>query len=190
MPHWLLEPPARPRVCITSGITAPRLSRDVSDLFFRSIDAVDGLGLDVVLAVGAGQADRLTDLPDTVRVVEELPLRLLLPTCALLIHPGGGGSALTAAVCGTPQLVLSPRPLHMLTGDQIAASGAGAHLVANELLDDPHCARTIRETVDELTSAPRAAQAAGRLRDEIQRMPTPADLVPELERLAARGSTV
>jgi glycosyltransferase len=187
MADWLLDWPDRPRVCVTRGVTGPRIHGGAPDLFYRMVEALTGLDIEVVLAVGAGQAGQLGDIPAGVRVVEGVAFNLLLPSCAVVVHQGGGGTTMTALVCGTPQLILSPRPEQMVTGDQIAASRAGEHLVYNELPDDPDSVEAIRSAVADLVGDPARPAAALRLQHEALKMPAPAELVPALLDLAGRG---
>ncbi|MCD0486341.1 DUF1205 domain-containing protein [Streptacidiphilus sp. ASG 303] len=185
LPEWLHAPAARPRICITWGVTTGRIGGPgPGDLLPQVIEAAQGHGAEVVLALAPGQRDRLDALPADVRAVEGLPLHLLLPSCSAVVHQGGGGTTMTATAAGVPQLVVSPRPEQMLTGDQLAAVGAGRHLVRNELLREPDPVPLLRKEIAALLGDPDHRAEAAALRDEVRAMPSPAEAVGTLERLA------
>ncbi|WP_089157693.1 nucleotide disphospho-sugar-binding domain-containing protein [Micromonospora sp. NBS 11-29] len=185
VPEWLVEPPERPRVCVTWGTSAVHLGTGaVTDLLSRTIEAVTGLGVDVVLTLSAATRAALGALPDGVRVADSLPLHVLLPTCRAVVHQGGVGTALTAAVHGVPQLSVTRLPDQTAVGDAFAAGGAARHLVQSETTVE-----RIRDHVVALLDDGECRVAAERLRSEITSQPAPADLVPELVTLAT-SSTV
>ncbi|GLZ36631.1 glycosyl transferase [Actinokineospora sp. NBRC 105648] len=184
-PDWLLEPPARRRVCLTWGITSGRIgSGGGPDVFDQVVDAVTELDAELVLALSdAGNAP--ANLPAGTRVVENLPLSLLLPSCAAVVHQGGGGTTMTSVWSGTPQLIVSPRPEQMMTGDRLEQLGAARHLVRGELAADPGSAPTqLRSALSALLDSSGPARAATTLRDDMLAQPSPADLVPRLTSLA------
>jgi len=145
--------------------------------------AFDGLdGVDAVLTLGDEHAAGLGRLPDNVRVVRPAPLSLLLDGCAALVHHGGAGTGLTALVRGLPQLVL-PQALPALEvyAERIAAAGAGVSVAAEE----QHDPERLRAHLVALLEEPGYRDRAGEIADEVGAMPLPAELVPELEALAA-----
>ncbi|QIS10053.1 nucleotide disphospho-sugar-binding domain-containing protein [Nocardia arthritidis] len=180
-PAWLLERSARPRVCITWGTSTVRMmSSGMTELLHQAIDAVTGLDVDVVLAVTAATRRELGTIPPGVRVAESLPLYMLMPSCQAIVHQGGVGTALTAALYGVPQLSVTQIPEQMITGDVFAASGAGRHLLHNE-----STVERIRAHVVALLEDQSCRDGADRLRAEMLAMPTPAELVPDLLEAAA-----
>ncbi|WP_432840324.1 nucleotide disphospho-sugar-binding domain-containing protein [Dactylosporangium sp. CA-092794] len=196
VPPWLRDPPEAtglPRICVTWGITAGRTKASaVPDVFDDVVAAVAALARDieieVVFAVAPAQLDRLGALPPRTRVASSLPLHLLLPSCSAIVHQGGGGTTMTALASGTPQLVISPRPEQMMTGDRLEQLGAGRHLVRIELAGEPRtAAETIRAALFDLLNRPSYRENAERLRADILDLPTPADLVPELVKVAGRA---
>ncbi len=179
LPAWLVEPPTRPRVCVTWGDTTVRMIGDgVTGLLSQVIEAVAGLGVEVVLTVSSATRAALGTVPDGVRVAESLPLHLLLPSCRAIVHQGGVGTALTSAIYGVPQLAVTQFAAQMTTGDVFAASGAGRHLLHTETTVE-----RIRSHVVELLDDQECRTAAEILRQEIAAQPTPAELVPKLVEL-------
>lgn len=179
VPAWLHEAPARTRVCLTWGTSTTRIAG--GHLFAPPIvlEALRGLGLDVVVAVTGADSERLAASDDSVRVVRDLPLHLLLSHCAAMIHQGGNGTLLTGASYGVPQLVLPQLPDQIFHTERYVTTGAGLCLKSSEANPD-----TIRAAVTALLTQPRFALAARQLRDEMRATPTPAAVVPELAALA------
>ncbi|WP_405106659.1 DUF1205 domain-containing protein [Micromonospora sp. NBC_01405] len=182
LPTWLVEPPARPRVCITWGTSTVGMIGDaVTNLLSQAIEAVSSLGVDVVLTVSAATRAALGTVPDGVRVAESLPLHMLLPSCRAVVHQGGVGTALTAGIHGVPQLAVTQFSDQLTIGDAIAASGAGHHL-----LHDETTVERIKSHVVELLDDQERLEAAKGLQREIASQPAPAELVSKLVELAGR----
>ncbi|MFI1197367.1 nucleotide disphospho-sugar-binding domain-containing protein [Micromonospora sp. NPDC020750] len=182
LPTWLIEPPTRPRVCITWGTSTVGMIGDaVTGLLSQAIEAVSSLGVDVVLTVSTATRAALGTVPDGVRVAESLPLHMLLPSCRAIVHPGGVGTALTAGIYGVPQLAVTQFSDQMTIGDVLAASGAGHHL-----LHDETTVERIKSHVVELLDDQECLEAARHLQREIASQPAPAELVPKLVELAGR----
>ncbi|MCS0639588.1 DUF1205 domain-containing protein [Streptomyces sp. LP05-1] len=186
LPAGLLGTPARPRVCVTweagahpAGGPGGRLHPLLAAAGLLAAD-----GVEVVLALGPAQRAALTRLPDGVGVTDASVAHLLLPTCVAVVHQGSGGTTMTAAAAGVPQLVVSPRPEQMLTGERLRAVGAGRHLPGGDLADDAEAAVRVRDTVLELLGGP-VRDAAAALRDEIRSLPAPSRVAAGLPRLAA-----
>ncbi|CAM5592555.1 MULTISPECIES: nucleotide disphospho-sugar-binding domain-containing protein [Streptomyces] len=173
LPPWLLERPARPRVAVTLGTLRPQLS-GVGELrtVVRAAGAVDA---EFVLALGDAGPAELGPLPANVRAEGWLPLTALLATCTAMIHHGGNGTTL-------------------------AGLGAGVrHLVLPGGADDYEVARILRARGVAMVSSPEAVDAdllrhlltddallaaAAEVRDETAALPSPAAIVPRLEKLA------
>jgi UDP:flavonoid glycosyltransferase YjiC (YdhE family) len=117
---------------------------------------------------------------DNIRVVDFVPLHALLPTCSAVIHFGGGGTWSTAMVNAVPQLVFARVWDSVVAGEHLERSGAGIFLDSPELnIPD------LRKGLGRLLDEPSFAESARRLRDELLAEPTPASLVPTLEKLVA-----
>ncbi|MFE0351675.1 nucleotide disphospho-sugar-binding domain-containing protein [Streptomyces griseoluteus] len=186
LPAGLLGEPVRPRVCVTweNGARLAGPPGGGTDPLLAAAGLLADEGLDVVLAPGPAQRAALTRLPDGVRTVDASALHLLLTTCAVVAHQGSGGTAMTAAAAGTPQLVVSPRPEQMLIGERLRAVGAGGHLSGGDLAGDEKAASRVRDAVMDLL-AWRARDAALALRDEVRSLPAPSRVVTSLVELAS-----
>ena len=188
MPISLLEPVRHPRVCLTWGTSTTRLGGPSTFLLPYAVRAAAELGAEVVVAVAKEQVPLLGELPEQVRVVHGVPLHALLPTCDAIVHQGGAGTTLTAAASGIPQVVVPQLGDQAINAVRLADTGAGLVCWRRGLPGDA-LQPLIRATLDELIGdRDRYAEAAARLRKEIEAQPTPAEMVRVLAELAERGT--
>jgi len=187
VPSWLIDPDDRTRVCLTWGFTLTRAARQFGapalDPFRQAIEALAELDAEIIVTTTEDQLGLLGELPGNVRPVVSVPLQVLLPHCAAIVHHGGDGTTQTAAGCGVPQLLISRVPDSALTGGRLAAVGAAIHLRYQELEEDDDGRELIRSAADKLLADSAFFEAAGRLREEMERQPPPAALVSTLESL-------
>jgi UDP:flavonoid glycosyltransferase YjiC (YdhE family) len=123
-------------------------------------DAVAGLDLELVCALPAELIPAGAGLPDNVRLVDSVPLAALLPTCAAIVHDGAPEAVAAALAHGLVPLAL-----------QDLAERAGP----------------LADRISHLICDPAARAAAERSRAELQALPSPHDLVPELVRRIRAG---
>ncbi len=178
VPRWLLDPPARPRICVTWGSSSTALLGPDAFMVPTILRALDGLDAEIVVAVRAADRERVGPVPDGVRVVESMPLDLLLPTCRGVVHQSGAGTALTAAFAGVPQVTLPRVADQDLVSERLAATGAGIGLAPREADADG-----IRAAVSRILFEEGTAAAATRLQAEMLAQPSPAEIVRLLEEL-------
>jgi glycosyltransferase (activator-dependent family) len=181
VPAWLQRPAARPRVAFTLGLSATEIFDGYNVPLPAVLDALADLDVEVVATVPDAVREQLGRTPDNARLVSYVPLHALAPTCAAAVHHGGLGTLATFAQYAVPQLTL---PFHFdepILADRLAAQGTAATIDATAATGD-----AIRAGVQQLISEPSYAAAAGRLRDEIHRLPTPNAMVPELEALTTK----
>lgn len=177
----------RPRILLTLGGTYLWMMGDL-DPIRRFASVLAQLDVEVVAAVAHGGAALLDDVAPGVRVLENVPLEHILPTCDVVISHGGTGTFATALAHGVPQIVSPPSsmgepPFH--SAERIEVSGAGLRV---DIYNDPP--EHVRDAVRQLVETPSYRAAAGRLADEVRRLPPPADLVAELERVALAAPAV
>jgi tylactone mycaminosyltransferase/glycosyltransferase DesVII len=180
MPDWLAEPPRRPRVCFTLGGTGGDFLHDWALGPAELVRAAAELDVEVVATLDAEQRARLGEVPDNVRIVDFVPMNLLMPTCAAVVHHGGAGTFSAALLNGVPQLMVANTWDTPVKAKRLAGYGAGAYIPPPKL-----DARGFRDAVAALVHEPGPRAAADRLRQEMLKEPTPAELVPQLERLVA-----
>ncbi|MFJ1900365.1 MULTISPECIES: activator-dependent family glycosyltransferase [unclassified Streptomyces] len=181
VPDWLHAPPARPRVCVTLGVSARETFGRDAVPFEDLLHALGDIDAEIVATFDATQLQDREALPANIRVVDFVPMDALLPTCAAIVHHGGAGTGYTATLHGVPQIIVASLWDAPLKARLHERQGAGIDLPP-EKLD----AASLREAVVRALTDPSIAAAAHRLRDEALADPAPAELVPALERLAAR----
>ncbi|GAA2609136.1 DUF1205 domain-containing protein [Dactylosporangium fulvum] len=182
LPGWARRRGDRPRVCVTLGGTVmawvgPRP-------LLRVMDALRRLpGVETVVALAPQDRRIIGELRDDVRVVEALPLSLLLPTCDVLVHHGGSGTGLTATAYGRAQLVLPQLVDEFDYGRLLAVAGAGITVPDRAGQDD---VAGLAEALRALLEEPSYTAAARELSAQMRLAPSPGAIVHQLERLAAR----
>jgi glycosyltransferase (activator-dependent family) len=181
VPDWLRVPPTRPRVCVTLGLTARTSEFPNAVPVDLVLKAIEGLDIDVVATLDAEERALLTHVPDNVRLVDHVPLHALLPTCAAIVHHGGAGTWSTALVEGVPQIAMGWIWDAIERARRQQELGAGLHLPSHEVTVEGLRSRLVR-----LLDEPSFTSAAAQLRIEARSEPTPAEVVPVLERLTAQ----
>jgi glycosyltransferase (activator-dependent family) len=180
VPDWLRTPPSRPRVTITMGFSATDHFGGYLFGMQDLLDAIGDLDIDIVATVPDKERHRLTRVPPNARLVPYVPLDALVPTCAAVVHHAGPGTLATVALGAVPQLAL---PMHF---DEPALAGMLAEQGAGLLVDPTEATgEVVRNTLLRLLKEPCFAERAERLRAEILSLPSPNQLVPRLEELAA-----
>ncbi|WP_214410575.1 nucleotide disphospho-sugar-binding domain-containing protein [Sphaerisporangium fuscum] len=182
VPPDLLAPPRRTRVCVTWGVSTAALAGPEAFLAPRVVGALAELDAEIVVTVNAATRELIGEPGGNVRVVESVPLHLLLPGCAALVHQGGGGSMLTAVATGVPQLVIPQLPDQRFSAAQLAATGAGRRLPGEHA--DPGA---IRAAVTALLEEPGHREAARRLAQENGGRPSPLQVARRLEEISSRA---
>jgi glycosyltransferase (activator-dependent family) len=191
VPDWVHRKPTRPRVCLTLGVTArENLGGDLVSIG-ELIDAVASLDVELVATLDAEQLASVPSLPDNVRVVDFVPLNELLPTCSAIIHHGGFGTLGNALAHGVPNLIVPGRYWDEVDfGRLLEERNAGAYVdpyrLSGEALKSKLPADTLRGKLARLLDDPTCLRSALQVRAEMLATPSPRDLVPTLERLAAR----
>jgi UDP:flavonoid glycosyltransferase YjiC (YdhE family) len=186
LPDWLRAPAERPRVCVTAGtMMAGAGLDDRLDPLAAAIAAAASLDVEVVVVVEQAQRARLGSVAaaENIRLADTpLALRLLLPSCAAIVHQGGAGTMMTALAHGVPQLILPQVSDQHFNAERLTLSGAGTSL-DNDKTD----ISALRDTLCGLLADQEMRGAASGMRDRVRRMPAPSAVVPFLEAHAARA---
>jgi UDP:flavonoid glycosyltransferase YjiC (YdhE family) len=177
VPRWLLEPATRPRVCVSWGTGTTHLMGGAGFLVPGVLNALEELDAEVILTVKRGDRDRVGEVPPGTRVVEELPLHLVLPTCGAIVNQGGAGTVLTAAFYGLPQVIIPQIMDQPFNADRMAEIGAGISLAADA------DSGAIKKAVSTVLFETRARDAARAVQEEMLGLPAPADVITILEKL-------
>jgi glycosyltransferase (activator-dependent family) len=181
VPDWLQRPADRPRVAFTLGLSATEIFDGYNVPLRDVLDALADLDAEVVAAVPGPVRRQLGRTPGNVRLVPYVPLHALAPTCAAAVHHGGLGTLATFARYAVPQLTL---PFHFdepILAARLAEQGAATTVDVTAATGG-----AIRDGVRHLLGDPSYAAAAGRLADEMHRLPSPNRMVAELETLTAQ----
>ncbi|ARZ67308.1 activator-dependent family glycosyltransferase [Streptomyces sp. HU2014] len=176
---WLSEPPARPRVCLTLGVSARETYGRDAVSYPQLLEALGRLDIEVIATLDASQRELVGELPGNVVPVDFVPLDALLPTCSVIIHHGGAGTWSTAMLHGVPQIVVPSLWDAPIKAQQLQRLSAGFSLPPAELT-----AEKLADAVRAAVGDPAIRAGARRLREEMLADPAPAGIVPTLERLA------
>ncbi|MBZ2409385.1 activator-dependent family glycosyltransferase [Streptomyces sp. L06] len=175
VPKWLREPPVRPRVALTLGLTVSDHGIGYPVGVREILDAVADLDIELVATIGEAGRAALGTIPDNTRLVSYVPLQDLLPTCSAIIHHAGVGTLMTAALYGVPQLTLPWDVDQPLLSGRLAAHGAGLTTHATRATGE-QVRRQLQQLLHEEVFRERAAQ----LRCESEAVESPGGLVADL----------
>ncbi|MDN3355686.1 activator-dependent family glycosyltransferase [Actinomadura sp. DC4] len=184
MPEWLWSTPAVPRVLMTFGLSGRDWSHQQVmsiERIQKTLDAMADLDIELVVTLQDELRDQLSRIPGNTRVVNFVPLQCIVPSCSVVIHQGSPGGFNISLLHGVPQLVISIAPDAHLKSEHLDEFQAGLAIPPAEVT-----AAKIRDGVVRLLEDPAFQAGAQRVRQEILGQPSPGELVPELERLAAR----
>ncbi len=179
VPAFLESKRGHPAVYLTLGTVA----YGAVEVLQRALADLADLDVDVLVAVGPdGDPSLLGEVSDRVHVERFVDQARVLPLVDVVVHHGGTGTVLGALAAGRPQLLLPQGADQFVNGDLLVKVGAG-----RVLTNDAQSPGAIGEAVAALLrpDSPERAGAA-RIQDEIAATPSPADVVADLERLAAR----
>ncbi|MCE7082454.1 nucleotide disphospho-sugar-binding domain-containing protein [Streptomyces sp. ST2-7A] len=141
-------------------------------------------GVEAVATVDSAFREAIGRVPANVRLVDPVPLQLLLATCSAIVHHGGAGTTMTAIAAGRPQLVLPQMADQFAHGDRVVDAGAGICLDDAAAQED---ASEVRAALSRLSSEAAHRSAAHRLRQEADGMPVPQRVVSTLEGVARQA---
>ena len=176
-PAWLDAPPVRPVVYVTLGTAYNQRP----STFAAILAGLRDEQVELIITVGPGlDPDGFGPQPANVHLFRYIPHSLLLPRCDLVICHGGFGTLLDALAHGLPLLMLP------IAADQPDNTRHAVALGVAEMLS-PHQREPepIRYAVRRLLSEARCREQAGKLQRELRTMPTPSEVVPLLEQIAA-----
>jgi glycosyltransferase (activator-dependent family) len=183
IPERLPERPGRPRIGLTAGLGGREVMGEDWIPYSVLFEAVAGLDVEVVATLDAGQLASAGPIPGNVRVYDFYPLNVLVPTCSVVIHHGGGGAFALALAHGVPQLVMSTTMWWdaILKARELAARGAALYLEPEGVT-----AELVRESLVRLLEDPSFREGAARVREEFLATPSPNAIVPQLEALTEK----
>jgi L-2-deoxyfucosyltransferase len=177
VPSWLRDPPRRPRVCLTLGVSFREVMGGDQVSVPELLEAVADLDVEVVATLNADQLASVPRVPDNVRVVDFVPLNELLPTCSAVVHQAGTGTMLNAMAHGVPQVTV-PTDVwdNVIKARRLHQSGGGLCVSAVEGVTGGE----VRALLERVLEEPTFAEVAATHRQELLGRPSPADLAPVL----------
>ena len=173
LPTRAPEPSEPPLVYVTLGTmwSEPAVFRTV-------LEGLADESVDVLVTVGSGNDPTALDpVPGNARVERYVPQAELLPRCAAVVHHAGAGTMFGSLAHGLPQLALPQAADNFTNAELLGRSGAGRVLRPGEVTTD-----NVRHAVRLLLEEPGAADAAGKVADEIAAMPSADEVAAELRR--------
>ncbi|MBC2869411.1 DUF1205 domain-containing protein [Streptomyces mexicanus] len=183
-PWMYTRPEGRRRALITAGTRNLVLDTPGSSLR-RLVEELTGAGVEVLIAALPEAAERYGAQLGDVRI-GWIPLDVVAPTCDLAVHHGGATTAMTLINAGVPQLIVPDNGYGKAVAE--AVSGFGAAILA-----DPHrppAGQEPGETVvagcREILGDPRYAERTRALARESAALPTPDEVLRDIEALVAR----
>ncbi|GAA4196961.1 DUF1205 domain-containing protein [Streptosporangium oxazolinicum] len=210
-PSWLHGRPERPRLAFTVGVS----TRAFDQGEWRTpkiFEAVSGLDVEVVATLNSDQLVGIDRIPGNVRTVDYLPLSQLLPTCSAVISHGSSGSLWASIAANIPQLITDTGDRHRLDLDNAENKTTAARAQADNaeekvterapdswisskfvvdrgaglrLDHQTQSVEEMRAQIAEVLDGPSYREGAAALHREWLSKPSPADIVPDLEKLAA-----
>ncbi|WP_410676173.1 activator-dependent family glycosyltransferase [Amycolatopsis sp. cmx-4-68] len=188
VPEWLRRDPPRRRVLATFGMSGA-LAVDHQALGLGQVqgmlDAVADLDIELVVTLPERAQKKLKRVPENTRLVEFIPLHVIIPSCSVVLHHGGAPAFLDAIAHEIPQLIVGRViPDIEERGPRLEKAGAGRWLPPRETNG-----RRIRELLIQLLDDPSFQEGARQLHLEMLAQPTPAEAVREVERLTESFAT-
>ncbi len=121
-------------------------------------------------------------LPEGVKHFEFVPLRLLLPRCAAMVHHGGVGTTSQALAAGVPQLIMPLAHDQFDNAARVKAFGVGDWLKVSRFRGP-----AVADKLAPLLNSEQVRRACGELAERFQDANGPAEAADALERLAGEA---
>lgn len=172
---WMYTKGERPRICVTYGsfrTAMPQIFEHLCALLSRLVD----LDAEIVVAANEAATEKLRERFPQVRA-GWVPLEFLLRTCDGIVH-SGGLTALNAMSAGIPQVVLNQFVAFEPSLALLQQQGSAVVLHREEGSPDGTF-----EACRKVLSDGSYGQQARILADELNSLPTPNDVVKDLEGL-------
>ncbi|OYO15500.1 hypothetical protein CGZ98_03575 [Enemella evansiae] len=174
IPDWLYPVPDTPRVVLTLGMSRRNIG-GAETAIGAMLEMLGGMDVEVVATLNEEQRRGQT-IPPNVRTVDYISLNMVLPTCAAIIHHGGGGTLTAALAHSVPQLIDVGGAESMSYNDYALQAGA-AEVLDTETQSIAEMRRRLQSVIDE----PRYREGTRQLRLDWLAQPRPGDVVTTLE---------
>jgi UDP:flavonoid glycosyltransferase YjiC (YdhE family) len=182
LPDWVASLPRRPTVYATAGTFVSRFP----GVLERLLEAMVSEPVNLILTVGYDRDPGSFGLqPPGVHIDRYIPQSRLMPYCEAVLAHGGTGTVYTALEFGLPVVNVPIGADQFVTSERCANVGAGLVIGPEERSPE-----AIRAGVREVLSSGAYRDKARHIRQAIHALPSPADVVPLLERLAAEKQPI
>ncbi len=187
---WMYTRPAgRRRVLITAGTRAQLIHEPIGPVaplwplqsLVKRLTATD---VEVLIAAPERAAEQLRPTLEGARI-GWIPLDVAVPTCDLMLHHGGGITAMAGMSAGVPQLLTPEAAYGEIIGRALSCFGSGRMLRTEQLSPGQDPADEIAACCAEMLADPAYAQRARALADDIAALPTPPEVVRTLAAMGA-----
>ncbi|BDH13432.1 glycosyltransferase [Streptomyces hygroscopicus] len=173
---WMYQRTGR-RVLVTAG---SRAAKGRAGGLHRLAEYAAQLDAELVIAAPDEVAGELREKFPRARV-GWFPMDVVVRTCDLVVHHGGGVTGITAINAGVPQLIVSAGAMFHESSQRLAEYGAAATFLPDEVT-----AEGMLVAGTELMVNPAYRQKAHELSLEVAGLPAPSEVVGVMEDLAAR----
>lgn len=177
---WMYTRPAHRRRALVTGGTRSFMPEKAGFLR-RLTEALATVDMEVLIAAPEDVAEGLRAVLGDVRI-GWIPLDVVAPTCDVILHHGGGVTAMTAMNAGALQLITPSDAYLKVLAQPIADFGAGIVLPPGA-----ESAEQIAQACQDLLTDPGYRHRARTLAEQIASLPAPADVARKLEDLC-RGA--
>jgi UDP:flavonoid glycosyltransferase YjiC (YdhE family) len=175
LPAWASDLPDRPVVYATMGTAFNR----VEGVLEATVEGLRDEPITLIVTTGRDQDPApFGPQPPNVHLERYVPQSLLFPRCELVVTHGGSGTVLTALGHGLPMVIVpvsADQPDNARRCEQLG--------VARVIPPHDRTPDAIRNAVRAVLGDPTYRLTAGRLGDEMARLPGPEQVVNWLERL-------
>ncbi|WP_240506397.1 nucleotide disphospho-sugar-binding domain-containing protein [Thermoactinospora rubra] len=182
IPRWVVEPPSRPRVLLTLGVSNRQVHGREEASVAALLEGLRPLDVEVIATLSADQLAGVGRVPDNVRAVDFVPMNEALATCSAIVHQGGGATIGNAVINGVPQLIV-PGTTWSERASALAQEKRGNGLLLD--LEDV-TPEAVRDRVERLICEPSFARCAAEVQQEMLATPTLSEIVPDLEAMCAK----
>ncbi|MEU9713212.1 nucleotide disphospho-sugar-binding domain-containing protein [Streptomyces sp. NPDC059164] len=182
-PWMYTRPEGRPRVLITAGTRNLMLDTPGSSLR-KLVGELTGAGADVLIAALPEAAEKYGAELGDVRI-GWIPLDVVAPTCDLAVHHGGATTAMTLVNAGVPQLIIPDNGYGKAVAEAVASVGAAVVVDKHRPEEGRDPDEVIAAGCREILADPGYAARTRALAAEAATLPTPGEVLRELETLVA-----
>jgi MGT family glycosyltransferase len=158
-------------------------------VYRAALDALAGLPARVLLTIGdALDVGALGPVPENTHIEAWVPQADVLADATLVVAHGGSGTTFGTLAAGVPLVIVPLFADQLVNAERAAAAGAALVVEPDRETErgmgtlGPQHAPRLRAAIEIVLADPSYARAAGRIADEMARLPSIDDLLAELTR--------